>query len=290
MVYGILAAVYGILMSIQAAFCADLTECYGNWFSTVTVHLSGFLALSPFFFTKWGKRTGRAPWYFYLGGVIGVANVALCNYGVVHLGMTNSNVLMLMGEIVFAAALDSLGILGANKRRITGRKWAAVAIMLAGVLSIALLTGEAGAHFSLLAVLASLLRGVAMVISRQLNGQLGIRAGTGYATYMNYVTGLAAAIAIFAALGFPMQAAFPSAVVPVWTYLCGAIGCCGIFLCNLSSPRLSALTMSLLVFVSQTGAGMAFDLTKGRLSMPTVIGCAVVSVGMVVNLTGERRE
>ena len=80
-------------------------------------------------------------------------------------------------SFVFAAALDSLGILGANKRRITGRKWAAVAIMLAGVLSIALLTGEAGAHFSLLAVLASLLRGVAVVISRQLNGQLGIRAG-----------------------------------------------------------------------------------------------------------------
>ncbi len=76
--------------------------------------------------------------------------------------------------------------------------------------------------------------------------------------------------------------------MPVWTYFCGAIGCCGIFLCNLASPKLSALTMSLLAFLSQTVTGIVFDLLWGTLSLPTVIGCAIVSAGMIINLLAER--
>ena len=290
MFYGILAVVYGVLMSVQVAFCADLTQSYGNWFSTLTVHFSGFLALTPFFFTKWGRKAGSAPWFLYLGGVVGVANVVFGNYGIVHLGITNSNVLMLLGQIGFAAVLDALGLLGARKRKITGLKWAAILVMLAGTAVTALLSGETGVRFGFLAVLFSVLRGVAMVLSRQFNGQLGIRAGTGYATYMNYVTGLLASVVIFGALGFPMETAFPAAEVPAWTYLCGAIGCCGIFLCNLSSPKLSALTMAAVVFVSETAAGMVFDFINGRLSVSTVAGCAIVAVGMGINLLAERGE
>lgn len=288
MIYGILAAFYGTLISVQSAFCANLTESYGNWFSTVTVHLSGFLVLTPFFLAKRNRKTGSAAWYLYLGGVAGVANVVFTNYGVVHLGLTNSNVLMLLGEISFATILDCFGWIGMQRRRITPMKCAAIAVMLLGVGAIVLLSGESRVHFGILAVAASLMRGVVIVISRQLNGQLGIRSGTGFATYMNYVTGLTASAVIFAALGFPMQTAFPAADVPVWTYLCGAIGCFGIFLCNLSSPRLSALTLSLLAFLSQTVTGMVFDLLWGTLSVPTVIGCTIVSAGMIINLLAER--
>lgn len=288
MIYGILAAIYGALISVQSAFCANLTESYGNWFSTVTVHLSGFLVLTPFFLAKQNRKTGSAPWYLYLGGVAGVANVVFTNYGVVRLGLTNSNVLMLLGEISFATILDCFGWIGMRRRRVTPMKCAAIAVMLLGVGALVLLSGESRVHFSILAVAASLMRGVVIVISRQLNGQLGVRAGTGFATYMNYATGLTASVVIFAALGFPMQTAFPAADVPVWTYLCGAIGCCGIFLCNLASPKLSALTLSLLAFLGQTVTGMVFDFLWGTLSVPTVIGCAIVSAGMIINLLAER--
>ena len=288
MIYGILAAIYGTLISVQSAFCANLTESYGNWFSTVAVHLSGLLVLTPFFLAKRIRKTGVAPWYLYLGGVIGVGNVLFSNYGIVHLGLTNSNMLMLLGEISFATILDCFGWLGIQRRRLTSMKCAAIAVMLLGVGSIILLSGQSAVHFSILAVASSLMRGISIVIFRQLNGQLSVRSGTGFATYMNYVTGLLASAAIFAALGFPMQTAFPAADVPVWTYFCGAIGCCGIFLCNLASPKLSALTMSLLAFLSQTVTGIVFDLLWGTLSLPTVIGCAIVSAGMIINLLAER--
>lgn len=288
MIYGILAAIYGVLISIQSAFCANLTESYGNWFSTVTVHLSGFLVLTPFFLAKRKPKAGGVPWYLHLGGVIGIGNVVFSNYGIVHLGLTNSNMLMLLGEICFAAILDCFGWMGIRRRRITPAKCGAIAVMLLGAVSIILLSGQSAVRFSFLAVGASLMRGIIIVIFRQVNGQLGVRAGTGYATYMNYVTGLAASTVIFAVLGFPMQTAFPAADVPVWTYFCGAIGCCGIFLCNIASPRLSALTMSLVAFLSQTVTGIIFDLLWGTLSVPTMIGCAIVCAGMLINLYAER--
>ena len=290
MIYGMMAAAYGILIGVQSAFCAQITQAYGNWFSAVVVHLGGFLILTPLFFTKWGRKQGSAPWYLYLGGTLGFGNVVFSNYGIVSLGITNSNALMFLGEIVFAAGLDSLGALGSRKRPITPMKWAAIAIVLAGVLTIPLLSGGNVAVFAFLAVAASLMRGVIAVVSRQLNGQLGLRCGTGFSTYMNYVTGLAVALLAFIALGFPREVSFPAANVPVWTYLCGVFGCCGIFLCNLASPKLSVLTMSLVGFLFQTGTGVVFDLIWGRLSLPTVVGCAIVTVGMVVNLLSESKE
>ena len=289
MIYGLTAALYGILISLQNAFCATLTNGYGNWFSSLCVHLTGLLALTPFFFTAWGRKKGSAPWYLYLGGAVGAVNIVFGNYGIVHLGMTASNVIMLLGEMIFAMLLDGRGLMGAEKRRMSGLKWCAVGVMALGCLSIRLLEGGA-AVFDAAAIVCSLLRGVTLVIFRQLNGQLGVRAGTGYATWMNYATGTAAAFIVFALLGFPMQAAFPTASVPVWAYFCGVIGCCGIFLCNLSSPKLSTLTMTLIVFVSETAAGIGIDLVNGTLSVPTVIGCAIASVGMVINLIAEKPQ
>ena len=35
---------------------------------------------------------------------------------------------------------------------------------------------------------------------------------------------------------------------------------------------------------------MVFDLMSGRLSVPTAIGCAIVTVGMVLNLLAEKQE
>ena len=46
MIYGMMAAAYGILIGVQSAFCAQITQAYGNWFSSVIVHLGGFLAVS----------------------------------------------------------------------------------------------------------------------------------------------------------------------------------------------------------------------------------------------------
>lgn len=287
MQYGLYAVLYGVLMSIQTALCAGLTMVYGNWFSAVTVHLTGLIALTPFFLGKWGKKQGNAQWYWYLGGGIGAVNVVITNYAILAIGMTYCNVLMLLGEILFALVSDSFGLMGSLKQRVKPMKLLAVAVMILGCWTPAWLSGTKGVTFSLLAVVFSLLRGVTLVISRQLNGQLGVRCGKGYSTWMNYATGFAASLLIFGILGFPMETAFPAAL-PVWAYLGGVFGCLGIFLCNTASPKLSALTMSLLVFVSETVTGMVFDGLRGMLSAATVTGCIIVSLGMVLNLHSER--
>ncbi len=288
--YSLFAAAYGVLMTMQSAFGAKLTASYGNWFATVTVHLVGLLTLTPFFLTKWGRRIGKSEWYWHLGGAIGVTNVVATNYAISVVGMTNSAVLMLLGEIVFAAILDGLGLFGAARRPVTKLKWLAICIMLAGCASISLLSGASGAAVSVLAIAASVYRGVTLVLSRQLNGRLAVQSGTGFSTYFNYLSGFVCSFAVFALLRFPMTAAFPQASVPVWAYCGGVVGCLGIVLCNLSSPRLSALNMSLVVFIAETLSGIVVDVLIGKISVPILVGCAIVSVGMVVNLLAEKQE
>lgn len=289
MMYSLFAAAYGVLMTMQSAFGAKLTASYGNWFATVTVHLVGLITLTPSFLSKWGRRKGKSPWYLHLGGAIGVTNVVATNYAISIVGMTNSAVLMLLGEIVFAAVMDAFGLLGARKRPVTKLKWVAIAIMLAGCASISLLSGAAGGALNFLAIAASVYRGVTLVLSRQLNGRLAVQSGTGFSTYFNYLSGFVCAFAVFAFLRFPMTAAFPQASVPIWAYCGGIVGCLGIVLCNLSSPKLSALNMSLIVFIAETLSGIVVDVLIGKISVPILVGCAVVSVGMVVNLLSEKQ-
>lgn len=290
MMYSLFAAAYGVLMTMQSAFGAKLTASYGNWFATVTVHLVGLITLTPFFLTKWGRRTGKTKWYWHLGGAIGVTNVVATNYAISVVGMTNSAVLLLLGEIVFAAVMDAFGLLGARKRPVTKLKCVAIIIMLAGCASISLLSGASGGALNFLALAASVYRGVTLVLSRQLNGRLAVQSGTGFSTYFNYLSGFVCAFAVFALLRFPMTAAFPQTSVPLWAYCGGIVGCLGIVLCNLSSPKLSALNMSLIVFVSETLSGIVVDVLMGKISVPILVGCAIVSVGMVVNLLAEKQE
>ena len=95
---------------------------------------------------------------------------------------------------------------------------------------------------------------------------------------------------MFLCLGLPMAAAFPAAGQPLWVYLGGAVGAVGIFLCNVVTPRLPVLQMSLVVFVGQLFTGMVIDGFMGRFSLGTLVGGAIVAAGMLVNILVDRRS
>lgn len=290
MVYGIFASVYGALMTLQNLLCAQLGTAYGNWFSTLTVHLVGLVILTPVFLAAWRKQFTRVPWYYCLGGVLGVVPVICSNYSIVLLGLTNSSILSLLAEISASVLLDALGWLGSRKRRVTGLKLAALAVIFAGCAAMALISGSLGHALPLAAVLVSIVRGAALVCARKVNGMLAERTGTGFSTWMNYATGLAASALIFALLRFPMNIPFPSAEVPIYAYLGGVLGCAGIFLANKATPRLSALNLAVIVFVSKTAVSLLLDALLKGVSPATLAGCLIVAVGMVINLLAEKND
>lgn len=285
--YGGLAALYGCLLSLMNACNAQLSWLYGDYSAAVMIHAVGLIVLLPLAFT-WGRPKGAAKWYQYSGGLIGIVTLVFVNIGVNGVGVTGNLVLMLLGQVTASALVDHFALLGAERNPFSTRKSIAIAVMTLGCIAMLVLSGEKWGT-SMLAALLSFLSGWSMVLSRMANASLAKTSGTGFSTLMNYVTGLTGSLLLFAALGFPKLAVFPVAGVPFVIYLGGALGALGIFLCNVVTPRLPALQMSLIVFVGQIFSGMAIDMLSGRFAVGTLVGGLLVAVGMVLNGRADRR-
>lgn len=287
--YGLMTAAYGALLPIMNLFNAELSVVYGNWAASVMIHLVGLFVLAPFALT-WGRRRAPAPWYCCLGGLIGILTVVFVNVGVSGVGVTGNLVLMLLGQVACSAAVDHFGLLGASVHRINRWKTLAIAVMACGCGVMMMLSGETLGSGWVLAAVLSLLSGVTMIGSRMANAALATRSGVGYSTVMNYVTGLAGSLLIFACLGFRMAQGFPAPGQPMWIYLGGALGALGIMMCNLAAPRLPALQFSVISFVGQIFAGMAIDAMSGRFSLGTLTGGLLVACGMYLNIRADSKE
>ena len=284
--YSTLAAVYGCLLSLMNTCNAQLSALYGDYSAPVMIHAVGLIVLLPLAFT-WGRPTARAAWYQHLGGVIGILTVIFVNIGVNGVGVTGNLTLMLLGQATASALVDHYALLGAERKAFNAMKGLAILVMAAGCAAMLLLSGE-GLGASLLAAVLSFLSGWTMVAARMANASLALTSGTGYSTLMNYVTGLIGSAVVFALLGFPMNVAFPAPGASLVVYLGGALGALGIFLCNVATPKLPALQMSLIVFVGQIFSGMALDALGGRFSAATLAGGLLVAVGMLLNVRADK--
>ena len=84
------------------------------------------------------------------------------------LGMAGTLALLLLGQLLFGALCDGLGWLGLARRRPSGKDALAALLVLAGALLIVL----HGRDTMTLLILMGLLNGVAVSLSRTLNGRL----------------------------------------------------------------------------------------------------------------------
>ena len=91
----------------------------------------GLVVLLPLAFT-WGRPKGRAPWYQYTGGLIGILSVVFVNIGVSGIGVTANLVLMLLGQVTCSAVVDHFGLLGAAVHRMNPGKLLSMGVMALG--------------------------------------------------------------------------------------------------------------------------------------------------------------
>ncbi len=203
--YAVLGGVYGALLSVMNLLNAQLAAVYGNWGSTVIIHGVGLLTLLPLAFT-WGRPRGRAPWYLYGGGLIGIITVACCNLGISGLGVTANLVLMLLGQLTCSTIIDQFGLLGARRVPLTRGRGLSLAVIALGDVVMLLWAGTetGGSGSALLAIAVSFLSGFSMVLARISNARLAQHAGLGYSTVMNYVTGLGGSLLVFALTGWKL--------------------------------------------------------------------------------------
>lgn len=116
----IIAALAGIAMAVQGSLNSALGKVVGLWETTFIVHLTGLvLAAVLLFVCRLGEgcwsNYAAAPWYTYLGGVLGV----LIIYGVVRsipkVGVAPATTAIILGQVTCAALIDAFGLFGMRK-------------------------------------------------------------------------------------------------------------------------------------------------------------------------------
>lgn len=113
----LIAAVAGVTMAVQGTLNAALGKVVGLLEATMVVHLVGLVFATLLVVSlrmdnlSWHKFT-QAPWYTYLGGILGVAII----YGVIRsipkVGVAPATTAIILGQVFTAGLIDHLGLFG----------------------------------------------------------------------------------------------------------------------------------------------------------------------------------
>ncbi|KJS12167.1 MAG: hypothetical protein VR67_10285 [Peptococcaceae bacterium BRH_c8a] len=132
-----IAALAGVTMALQGSLNTALGKVIGLLETTFVVHLVGLLLAGVLIFVlrlgsgDWQRYSG-VPWYFYLGGMLGVAII----YGVVRsmasVGVAAATTAIIVGQLLTAAMVDHLGLFGLERIPFSWHRVAGAALMSGG--------------------------------------------------------------------------------------------------------------------------------------------------------------
>lgn len=142
------------------------------------------------------------------------------------------------------------------------------------------------------AVLATALSGLTIVLNRIINSSLAQRIGIFQSTLYNYITGLFVSV-LFALVSKEtgVWSGLEWGTVPLWAYLGGFVGVNVIVLSSYLTPRISAFYLTLLLFVGQLFTGIVIDFfNAGEFSPGKLIGGIFVLGGLTYNLVYDQKS
>ena len=132
----VFAALSGVLMALQGALNSALGKVIGLLEATFVVHVVGFLLglvllLTGFGAGKW-QNYSQAPWYTYLGGLLGVGIVYLVVASIPKVGVAPATTAIIVGQVSTAALIDFLGWFGVEPLPFNYLKALGLALMALG--------------------------------------------------------------------------------------------------------------------------------------------------------------
>jgi transporter family-2 protein len=287
MIYALLAPLVGALIPLMNSVNSILAVGAGNALSSVIIHVAGLIAVSVVLLfrkegPKGGKAEGRAPFYLYLAGIVGVGTVYSCNLAYGALGASLSVALALFGQMLGSVAVDATGLLGRKKYPFTLRNLPGLLIAAAGVAVISWGEWKMEIPYLALAFVSGLLPLLSFILNSQLAGHIGVMRGT----RVNYLVGLAASLLILALFGSSVRAHVEAAAGMNLLVLSGG-GILGVIMTGATNylfPRIPALASTLLMFAGQTFAGLGIDaVTTGHIALKQPLGALILLAGLAVN-------
>ena len=290
MYYGF-AALAAVCVATLVAINGELTFVHGIHMSNLIIHIVGLAVVSVTALLRKERvfKIKGLPIILFLGGLIGYFTTLFNNMAIGRISVTAILALSLLGQAATSLVIDQFGFFDMPVRRFSFSKLMGLAVTCLGI--VLLLWGSEGSSF--IPAFVSLLTGVTVVTSRQINAQLAERTSILTSTFYNYTVGLITAIVALAI------AAMSGAEIVVgvgisknlWIYLGGAIGVLTVLLSNICVQRMSSLIMTLMMFAGQVFGGVVIDaIFYGEFSMRTLAGGIFAFLGLVVNVWLDSRQ
>ena len=140
-------------------------------------------------------------------------------------------------------------------------------------------------------VIISILAGVSIVTARTFNSLLASKVGVFQSTFWNYVVGLIFSCAFMLASNEVLQISeVEYGEIPLWAYTGGLIGVIVVMLSNYITLKVSAIYLTLLLFVGQLLVAIIIDyIYLGEMSTGRVLGGILVFLGLAYNLLQDRK-
>jgi len=110
-------------MAVQGTMNSVISKAIGLSEATLVVHLTATLTVIVILILGLGKgdwnKYSQVPWFYYIGGFLGV----IITYGVVlsipKLGAGNATTAIIVGQVFTACFIDHLGLLNLEKSPFT---------------------------------------------------------------------------------------------------------------------------------------------------------------------------
>jgi len=281
--YSALAPLVGALITLMNGLNSRFSAIAGSLAAVLFIHLAGLAAVSVALLLKReARQPGRLPFYYYLGGFIGVGTVFSNNYAFGILGASLTVSLALLGQTLFSVLIDATGLLGRKKYPLSLRSAPSLLLAVAGVAVMS------GGHWraDILAMAAALAAGAFPSLSFALNSELGRKIGVLRSTRTNYIVGLVTT-SLIVALVKPDIAVLLRSVAAAGPFLALGGGCMGVVVVtsmNLIFPRIRAFSATLLVFSGQAFAGILIEFAQGgSLEWKKLLGTLLLLAGLAMN-------
>jgi len=273
-------------MSVFITVNGILSERLGVYTVSLIVQFTALVLITLLVLLKRERIfTKRYPWFFYLGGAIGVflniANVIAFS----RISVTAILALMLFGQSIAGILIDQFGLFGMQKHKFAARKLFGLALVLCGIASMM-------SSFEILAVILSLGAGVCLVLSRTFNAKLAVVTNIRISGFYNYFVGFLVSIPVYLILGAKETALIEIALSLDWYVLIGGVLAVAVAVINnITVVKVSAFYLTLLVFIGQVFSSIIIDtILLQEFSIRIIIGGVFVTAGLCLNLLLDRKE
>ncbi|MXQ12678.1 EamA-like transporter family protein [Microvirga makkahensis] len=128
----------GVFLSSQAPINAALARALGDPLLAACISFGiGFVILAAVSAFRGVLPTGSAiasaPWWAWLGGVLGAFYVAIVIWGVPQLGAVSTVAALVFGQVIAALVLDAVGAFGLPVQEISWQRVVAALLILGGL-------------------------------------------------------------------------------------------------------------------------------------------------------------